>query len=298
MKVHMLKYSCWCMILLFSYQQNLFGQNQAPYSISSITPPSPSAYELGKYGQTPVGLFSGTIAPSIPLYEFHTRNLSVPITLNYSSNGIKVDELGSTVGLGWSLIVGGVISCIVRDLPDNNRNQYLPDEIIHRPNGIHSTEALAYFNNAANNADIDTETDLFMFNFNGHSGKFVFDNDHKIVMIPKQDIKIETIAESTNDGFKITTADGVVYTFLEKETSTNRASGAGHTLPEIPHPTAWYLSTITHPNGDAVTFVYEYEGYGYVTSQQQTLISTPMQTGCPDAPMHGASNVITPNHQL
>jgi hypothetical protein len=69
------------------------------------TPPSPSAYELGKYGQIPVGIFTGTPNFNLPLYEYKTNNLAIPITVSYSSNGIKVDQIESNVGLGWCLLL-------------------------------------------------------------------------------------------------------------------------------------------------------------------------------------------------
>jgi len=87
--------------------------------VPSFIPPSPTAYELGKYGQIPIGLFTGTPNINIPLYEYKTKNLSVPISLSYNSNGIKVDQIESNVGLGWSLNAGGVISRIIRGLAES-----------------------------------------------------------------------------------------------------------------------------------------------------------------------------------
>jgi hypothetical protein len=248
--------------------------------LNDLTPPSPKAYELGKYGQTPVGLFTGTLNPSVPIYTYRTKNLEVPIFLSYSSNGLKVDDVGSNVGLGWSLNVGGVVTRIVRDLPDNDRTDFFPDDKMKKTGWINSVEALNYFKNAGDNADIDTETDLYMFNFNGYSGKFVFDNNHNIVMIPKQDIKIETTSLNNKDGFKITAANGVIYLFQERELTRSRVEGLPQQAPPPFYPTSWYLSSIKHPNGDEVTFVYEAEGYNYLTSKQQTLSTVPLQTGC------------------
>ncbi len=57
----------------------------------SIAPISPTAYELGKYGYLPVGMYTGTASYSIPLYELKGKNLSLPISLNYYSNVIKAD---------------------------------------------------------------------------------------------------------------------------------------------------------------------------------------------------------------
>ena len=155
----------------------IYGQDIA---FPKIVPPSPTAYELGKYGQIPVSLFTGTPNVSVPLYTYRTRNLSIPISLNYSSNGIQVDQLSSNVGLGWSFLAGGVITRIVRDKPDEDRGALIPEKSL-KELGYRSPEAMAFFQ-AAGEEYADTETDLYMYNFLGHSGKFVFKNK-----IPKRD---------------------------------------------------------------------------------------------------------------
>ena len=153
-----------------------------------IIPPSPTAYELGKYGQIPVGLFTGTPNVNIPLYNYSAGKLSLPLSLSYNSNGIKVDQLSSNVGLGWSLNAGGVITRIIKDEPDEESNIICPDMEI-REEGIYSLMALKFYGLGIQDG-ADTEADLFLFNFNGYSGKFVYDNDKKIVLIPHQNVLV------------------------------------------------------------------------------------------------------------
>jgi len=88
-------------------------------NIANIIPPSPIAYALGNYGNVPVGLFTGTANVNIPLFNYKTDNISLPIAMFYGNNGIKIDEISSNVGLGWNLNSGGVISRTVRDGPDD-----------------------------------------------------------------------------------------------------------------------------------------------------------------------------------
>ena len=149
---------------------SVFGQSgeSNPLDLPNIVPPSPTAYELGKYGQIPVGMFTGTANVSIPLYNYRTTNFSVPISLSYNSNGIKVDQMSSNVGLGWSLNAGGVITRIIRGFPDEERTHLYPEDDIHDVQGNSSPAALDFFY-AAGNEEVDTETDLFMYNFMGYS---------------------------------------------------------------------------------------------------------------------------------
>ena len=76
---------------------HLVAQSTNLYNIPRIVPPSPEAASLGKYGDLPVGMFTGHPNITIPLYQISTKHLSLPISLNYSSNGIKVNELSSNV---------------------------------------------------------------------------------------------------------------------------------------------------------------------------------------------------------
>ncbi len=254
-----------------------------PHVLAHLSAPGPTAFELGKYGQVPVGMFTGTPDVRIALYEFKTRNLSVPVSVSYNSNGIKVDELGSNAGLGWSFHAGGVITRIVRDRVDNSRNDYFPEEELYK-NGlptVNTPGAMNFFQNAVRNPAADSESDLFMFNFQGYCGKFVYDNDLSLLLIPRQALKIEVYVEGEKDGFRITTADGVQHLFLDKELSRTRAEGSAVVDDQVFVTSAWYLSRIRHPSGDEVIFEYGSPVYySYVTSQYQSLFQKPFQRDC------------------
>nr|WP_315247384.1 hypothetical protein [uncultured Flavobacterium sp.] len=52
--------------------------------IPKFAPPSPTPYELGKYDEVPIGMFTGSPNLSIPLIEYKTDGLTIPITLAYN----------------------------------------------------------------------------------------------------------------------------------------------------------------------------------------------------------------------
>ena len=271
------------------------SKNSFSQDLPNITPPSPTAYELGKFGQIPIGMFTGTPQMDIPLYTYQTKNLSVPISVNYSSNGIKVDQLSTNVGLGWNLNIGGVITRIVRDKSDENNDYLYPEDEIHNV-GLTSPIALDFFFAGGGDDDIDTETDLFMYNFMGYSGGFVMDNDNSIILVPNKDIKVTGYTEGVKTGFLIIAPDGVNYIFLEEEINKNALSGGGsHPVPQF-NTTAWYLTKIIHPQGDIIEFVYESEGYNYVTSKSESItVATPTyQNGCPGNPGTGPGYTLSP----
>ena len=80
--------------------------------------PSPTASSLGKYADIPVSYHTGVPNISVPLYTINEGDLSLPISLSYHAAGIRVDEISSPIGLGWSLNAGGMISRTINGGPD------------------------------------------------------------------------------------------------------------------------------------------------------------------------------------
>lgn len=103
--------------ILSSVQTNA----QSPYvqGIKPPTFPSANAASLGKYGDIPVSYHTGTPEISIPIYTVKQGSLSLPISLSYHSSGIRVSEVASWVGLGWSLNAGGVVTRTIHGGPDD-----------------------------------------------------------------------------------------------------------------------------------------------------------------------------------
>jgi len=253
-----------------------------PSTLPNIIPPSAESYKLGSFGNLPVSLFTGNVNVDIPITSFATENINIPIRLNYFSNGVKVDDMNGSTGLGWTLISGGVITRIIRDLPDetNLTNVSIPtnfDDI-----GANNPIAMQFFQDASND-NVDTEQDLYMANFGGMQIKFVFDKKGIPVIYSQKDIIIEGI--SGGDSFTITTEDGTKYYFTDKESTSNRTAGAGHSLISI-STTAWYLTKIEDTSSGEIVFIENVDGgYTATMSQSQTLSYTipnggPMFSSC------------------
>jgi hypothetical protein len=248
-----------------------------------FAPPSPNASSLGIYGQMPVGLFTGTPQINIPLYSIDAQGLTIPISLSYSSNGIRVSELASVVGLGWSLNAGGVIT---RSLNDNQDELYrvpLPDV------PIGSQTMNNFLAGITGNDQSDTQPDIFAFNFNGYSGKFYLDNNMEARLISPEPLGIELLPGfsnelQTNPTIKITTADGMIYWFggtNAVEYSHHRNYGnVTHDTWNVDPVNSWYLKTIELLNGNTIDFVYEMTSIGphdVGISQYATAIKTHSQ---------------------
>jgi hypothetical protein len=78
-------------IMLFSvlvYSQDL----------PKIVPLSPNAAEIAKYGEIPVGYFTGVPNIGIPIYTIKSGSLNLPLSLSYHAGGNKVESISSWVG--------------------------------------------------------------------------------------------------------------------------------------------------------------------------------------------------------
>src|SRR5690606_15490940 len=63
---------------------------------------------LLKFTDIPPGNHTGVQGYSVPIYTIKGKDFSIPISINYHGMGIKIDELASSSGLGWSLSIGGI----------------------------------------------------------------------------------------------------------------------------------------------------------------------------------------------
>ncbi|HRY33825.1 MAG TPA: hypothetical protein P5531_12735 [Bacteroidales bacterium] len=266
----------------------IIGEENDPLYSAPILPPSPTASELGKYGQIPIGLFTGTPDIKIPLFTLEGKNLNLPISLSYNCNGVKVDQIASWVGMGWSLNAGGVITRVVRDEPDDLEERNMRDDF--EPI---TEELLEYMQATFTNSSIyDTEPDLFCFNFCGFSGKFVLDNELKPVQIPHSNLIIETNNLETGEltDIVIIGPDGVKYYFggiYTEKSKTLQSGGAmcGKNYSELVN-TAWYLYKIENIYSEKILLTYSSNQYSTYTGISQTIRinygNENVPDGCPD----------------
>ncbi|MCK4662468.1 MAG: hypothetical protein KAT68_06365, partial [Bacteroidales bacterium] len=88
--------------------------------------PSPNSSALCS-SVSSVNLYTGVPSINLPLYKLQTKEFSLPISLSYNASGIKVEQVASWVGLGWSLNAGGVVTRVVNGSPDDVRGCFTGD---------------------------------------------------------------------------------------------------------------------------------------------------------------------------
>jgi YD repeat-containing protein len=252
--------------MLSWYSHLTFAQDEF-IELVNFTPPAPAAYELGKFGDIPIGMFTGTANFSVSIMTFGDGKTNIPISVDYSSNGIKVDQLSTKVGLGWNLIAGGVISRIVNQNPDELRGPMLPPE----GQDYETLPWLEYFFNLAENSEninVDGVPDVFRFNFLGRTGKFTLNKQKEPVLLDNISLSI-TYYPDESSGFLIVDEQGIEYYFLTIETTRTDMSDGESSIVGNFAKTSYYLSRIETPQNLIIYFDYEDEDYNYVITQSQ-----------------------------
>ena len=221
--------------------------------------PSTNASALGKYTDIPVSTFTGVPNISLPIFTIEEGPLSLPIALGYHASGLKPGEPVSWVGAGWSLSSGGIITRTILDIKDEKlSNGFLNNNISTGQCTLGSC--------------FDTEPDIFSYNINGYSGKFVLrpkgptpNDGAEIVFIEKTEVKGDVTFLISNNliqqitGFILTDPAGTRYIFSDTDVETI----GGDTEVD---KTTWYLSKIeTFDQKFSITLNYVTESYSYMS---------------------------------
>ncbi|MFT3751283.1 MAG: DUF5977 domain-containing protein [Agriterribacter sp.] len=265
-----------------------------------------------------VRLQTGTPDISFPLYQFNDvkNGLSTGISLIYvGGNGIKVNDIASSVGTGWDLLAGGVIVRIQNGEPDDQKYDQ-PSGITGDPTDkiVYSPPLNDYYPNGYLYATIspqtvipgngafypmmtsqgisskykpnfaDREQDIFIFQFNGRTGRFVVGKDLSVLLMEDSKLKVEftrTDMSAQNirtriSDFSITDENGTKYIFSERELTENVIYENGYggfnggtfgqvgqtmysTLP-VKKVDKWFLKEIVHPFTNK-KIVFNYDSY-------------------------------------
>lgn len=77
--------------------------------------PTWESYEFMKYGTIGASPYTGTVNYSIPLYTYKDKDFEFPISLEYATNGYRVNHSSGLLGHGWSLSCVGVLLAQLRE---------------------------------------------------------------------------------------------------------------------------------------------------------------------------------------
>ena len=95
------------------------AQESDPFSYAARIQPSAEAWQIARHGEISPDLHTGAMAWSLPLYTYKDEDFTIPISLDYRFDGCRPSQPAGTVGMGWNLNCGGVITRQVVGLPDD-----------------------------------------------------------------------------------------------------------------------------------------------------------------------------------
>lgn len=277
-------------ILLFYSCIPLLVQAQSTYVLPQLSPRSPNAAVFENYGQVPVTLTSGMAQLTIPLYTIKAGTLEIPLTLSYQANGLKMDEIPGSAGLGWSIQAGGLINYEQRGLPDfANGNYpgmfsagagYSAVDSLHSflRNRMSASNAHEYLQQLVN-GETDGEFDLYHYAFPGHTGSFFLDTSQRIIQVPETDLRISRLE---SNAFVITDNKGNRYTFGVTDHNESTAVTEFPLQHDFSGNATYYLSSITTPGNQTISYGYSPYPFSYTTSQHSvTVMSERPYPDCP-----------------
>jgi YD repeat-containing protein len=272
------------------------------FSLPAVVPNAPTASLLGRYGEIPVSINTGVPNISIPIFDIHSGDLHLPISLSYHASGIKVSDMSGSVGLGWSLNAGGCISRVVQGLPDESNqgsyglgfsNMIFPQEddpILTTKEKCIAAKITDPNDNYAYASD--GQPDIFYYNFSDESGKFIYKNrilnglNPGFMTIPYTPLQIVKIA---GNGFSITDADGMRYIFSDSDVT--QTENQGHYTPPS-SITAWHITQIISADKtDTIFFKYISNNFSVAYPASRQIIQTLNYSG---TTLSGTSKYVIP----
>lgn len=205
------------MLIILGSAHGVYAQSMDSFREQTDITPSVETWKMTRHGGLSPSLYTGAMQWSLPLYVYKDYDFELPVSLAYSYDGFRPGESSGSVGLGWTLNVGGVITREVRGLRDECLKQvengtYLYGYYYAWKKSLGTSGApkeflrkeLLYFNMTpedmsfiellrddlpndiivsrptAYNEKYETEPDIFRFNFCGHSGEFRFGENGRI----------------------------------------------------------------------------------------------------------------------
>lgn len=227
-------------------------------SNNGVTLPAPTPFSFVRLYESQPQLYNGMVNFQENLFKFNNLGISDEINLTYISGGVRPSEVPGWVGLGFNLKVGGVITRIVQDLPDDGADGFLAyrTEILNQYNKVLPDDQ---FVKNVRLGLLDCKQDIFYFNFGNQSGKFSFSFNGEIITSGRPMLKIDYVKGIAQiDSFTITDDNGVKYIFSTPEKTFFRKGEM-----ERSYISSWYLTKVIGVDGNEINYEYSSPGTNY-----------------------------------
>ncbi len=258
------------------------AQDKLQKTIPELTVTNPETASLGRYGNIPMNLYTGTANISVPLYNLNFDGLEIPIDLSYNTGGIRPTQEATRVGLGWTLSCEPVITRQIKggcdiSVPFGTGKGYvytdvpLPTFGDGNQSGWDIKDKLPaafnlYYYPENHESGLDTEPDIFTLNIFGESVSFVLTQkalNNNIIGVKMingdKRYKIEYIEKDQT--FLVTNDRGFKFYFIEKEYSIAAIYQESNGYVVVSEKnnkliTGWKLNKVVSPRNKVLAFKY------------------------------------------
>lgn len=221
--------------------------------------PGQQAQGLLESKNVTVDYATGIFHYKVPLYTLKSGDYELPVSLDYTGKGVKVEDQPGLVGYNWTLNTGGVVTRTVRGgVPDEDFSSgYLWDDMNETP--LHEDEA-----NISRHRR-DGECDIFTAVLGGQRVNFILRRKgYELYGEPleRADVRIECLHQPGKEieGWVVTDGTGNRYVYLQKEWTCNVAREGMNSQNGVRikgYLSSWYLSRIEPANSDPICFYYQ-----------------------------------------
>ena len=285
-----------CLLFIFIYN---YSQDKLHKVIPELTVASPETAGLGRYGEIPMNLYTGTANISVPLYNLDFDGLEIPINLSYNTSGIRVSQEASWVGLGWILSCEPVVTRQINGHCDITKGMGVNKSIfgyaytdvtlpsygggIIDLNSDFFKKLEFYYDYRLEMSGWDTEPDIFTANIFGESVSFILTqkaltNGKISVKLINGDTRYKVEYVENDKSFILINDRGFKFFFGQKEYSLAAPKGPqgyNATLFTNKLITGWKLNQIISPKGNILSF-----SYAGATMQSQPQNTNKRMTTC------------------
>ncbi len=229
--------------------------SQTGNNLSSFVPMvSQTASTINNYN---ADYYTGRLNYNSPLTNVSMYGIDMPISLNYLTNGMKVQDVSGITGLGWTLSLGGTITRELHGLPDDQYNGYC--RVGEKNQGLLNQE---YIKNVSDGT-WDSEPDKFSFSFLGFTGTFVLDPyGNPLLQSNQAGVKIDycpftrsQLPLGANNKWILRDQKGNQYFFEMSQVTSGIQHGAvKNTFPV--YVSSWFITKIITASNQQIDFSY------------------------------------------
>lgn len=273
------------LIFFYAISLQVFAQQTL-----GVFPASPNSITIEKQGNIPIGYYNGSLPIQLPLPSLKTKNgFELPIHVQYNSNGVKVNDYPSTMGMSWCLMAGGLISRTILGGDDFGQTGYYHNPLPLPENPISDScnasgktvwnQIIQLSNQGKSPFTPDARPDEFYFRAGALQGKFQYLPDKVPCFFPFVNAQVYAtyrhmgIAGSQSLSFRMVDEQQNTYHFNEMEFNTISYMPGGNPLG--PYISAVHLTDIVTKDGEIIHFEYETFTYAYPLLQQELFTVSP-----------------------